>query len=413
VRSIAFGLLLLSLAGCADNGTTALRTGAPGVEVAQAAIRGGSPQMALQIVSSILAKDPTNGAALIIQGDSLTALGRFDEAGVSYESALRSDPASVDAHIGLGRVRLGTDPASAEALFLEALQRQPRNAVALNNLGIARDLQGRHVDAQTSYREAMAASPNMTAAQVNMALSLAMDGQARDAVQLLRPLASNPGASRQVRHDLAAVLTMSGDKDEAQRILSKDLSANEVRQAMAGYAAASSPAPRTPVLAPAQAPVQPPAPIAPPPAAPVAPIAVQPAASEAVKPPPPVQVATPVTPPPPVAATPVAATPVAAPVVAPVPDPVPAAVSTNVSARTLLLVQLTAAVSENAANAEWQRLQQHAPDVMSGHEPTIIKGERDGHTFWRLRTGGFADASEANAFCERIHTAGGNCLIAR
>jgi hypothetical protein len=259
----------------------------------------------------------------------------------------------------------------------------------------------------------MAASPNMTAAQVNMALSLAMDGQARDAVQLLRPLASNPGASRQVRHDLAAVLTMSGDKDEAQRILSKDLSANEVRQAMAGYAAASSPAPRTPVQVPAQAPVQPPAPIAPPPAAPVAPIAVQPAASEAVKPPPPVQVATPVTPPPPVAATPVAATPVAAPVVAPVPDPMPAAVSTNVSAGTLLLVQLTAAVSENAANAEWQRLQQHAPDVMSGHEPTIIKGERDGHTFWRLRTGGFADASEANAFCERIHTAGGNCVIAR
>ena len=77
------------------------------------------------------------------------------------------------------------------------------------------------------------------------------------------------------------------------------------------------------------------------------------------------------------------------------------------------MVQLTAAVSENAAQAEWQRLQQHVPEIMRGREPTIIKVERDGRAFWRLRTGGFADASEATAFCERIHTAGGNCVIAR
>ena len=50
----------------------------------------------------------------------------------------------------------------------------------------------------------------MTAAQVNLALSLAMSGQAGDAVQLLRPLASKPDASQQMRHDMAAVLMMSG-----------------------------------------------------------------------------------------------------------------------------------------------------------------------------------------------------------
>jgi Flp pilus assembly protein TadD len=406
VRSITFGLLLLSLAGCADNGTPALRTGAPGIEVAQAAMRGGSPQMALQIVAGILAKDPTNRAALVMQGDALTALGRLDEAGISFEAALKSDSASVDAHIGLGRLRLGTDPAAAEALFLEALQRQPRNAVALNNLGIARDLLGRHTDAQTAYHEAMAANPSMTAAQVNLALSLAMDGQARNAVQLLRPLASNPGASRQVRHDLAAVLTMSGDKDEAQRILSKDLSATEVRQAMEGYAAARSAGVASMAApGPAAAPVQITPPVqtmTPTQAAPS--VQTTDAASTPPPPAPPVQTAARVQ------VADLAQTP--PPVLASAPAQAAASAQTTASAGTML-VQLTAAASEPAAQAEWRRLQQHAPDVMTGREPSIIKVRRDGHTFWRLRTGGFADAGQANAFCERVHTAGGTCEIAR
>jgi Flp pilus assembly protein TadD len=238
VRSTAFGLLVLLLAACTNNETLSLRSGMPGIEVAQAALRGGSPQIALQIAGNILASQPYNNAALVVQGEALTALGRLDEAAASFESVLQRDPSSIAAHIGLGRVRLGSDPAGAEVLFLEALKREPRNAVALNNLGIARDLQGRHADAQTAYRHAMAANSNMSAARVNLALSLAMDGQARDAVQLLRPLASDPGASRQVRHDLAAVLTMGGDKAEAERILSKDLPANEVQQALQAYAEA-------------------------------------------------------------------------------------------------------------------------------------------------------------------------------
>jgi hypothetical protein len=274
----------------------------------------------------------------------------------------------------------------------------------------------------------MAANPSMTAAQVNLALSLAMDGQARNAVQLLRPLASNPGASRQVRHDLAAVLTMSGDKDEAQRILSKDLSATEVRQAMEGYVAARSagvasmaargPTPSDPPpasLALPAVPVQTPPPvqaITPAQAAPVplAPsvqttdAAPTPPASPSVQTAPPVPAVDTAQPPPPVLASAQVQAPASAQTTSVAQTPPPMGT---------MLVQLTAAVSESAAQAEWRRLQQHAPDVMSGREPSIIKVERDGHTFWRLRTGGFADAGQANAFCERVHTAGGNCAITR
>lgn len=356
MRSTAFGLLLLSLAGCAHNEAASLRTGAPGIEVARAAIRGGSPQIALQVATNILAQNPNDDSARIIQGESLTALGRLDEASVAFETVLQHDPASVAAHIGLGRLRLATDPATAEALFLEALQRQPSNAVALNNLGIARDLQRRHREAQAAYSQATAADPSMTAAQVNMALSLAMDGRGSDAIRLIRPLASDPNASPQMRHDMAAVLTMGGNRAEAEHILSKDLSPSDVRLALDAYAGGTTGA-VTSNLSPA-----------PPPDKPIrdAPVPAQP--------------------------------------------PVVGSVNSQPGSPQ---VQLAAATSEDAAQTEWKRLQNHIPDAMSGRQASIIRVERDGQVFWRLRTGGFADASEATAFCDRLHAAGAPCVIMR
>ena len=87
---------------------------------------------------------------------------------------------------------------------------------------------------------ALGVDPDMRAAQVNLALSLAMSGQSRDAVQLLRPLASKPDASQQLRHDLAAVLTMSGSRTEAEQILSKDLPPEQVQQAMDAFDSAAA-----------------------------------------------------------------------------------------------------------------------------------------------------------------------------
>lgn len=229
--------LLLAACGHTASDLSALQ---PGVDVAAAALRGGSPQTALQLAGSVLARSPGNEAALVVQGDALTELGRLDEARQSYSQALQSNPASVGAEVGLGRIRLTNDPAAAEALFLEALQHDPRNTTALNDLGVARDLQGHHADAQKAYRQALGIDPQDTAAQVNLALSMAMSGAADDAVRMLRPMASDPAASRKLRHDLAAALAMAGERDEAARILSKDLSPEEVRQALDDYAAARS-----------------------------------------------------------------------------------------------------------------------------------------------------------------------------
>ncbi len=283
--------------------------------------------------------------------------------------------------------------------------------MALNDLGIARDLQGRHTDAQTAYRSALGVDPDMRAAQVNLALSLAMSGQSRDAVQLLRPLASKPDASPQVRHDMAAVLAMSGSRTEAEQILSKDLPPEQVKQAMDAFdsaaAAKSNAAAGLLATAPAAAPQSvAPAATTPPVAAAPVPVASAAVPQQASAPPPQATQPPPTQSPPPsaAAATPAAIQPPAEP--SPVPSP-----SANAS-RGKVEVQLAGPTpSRDAAEIKWGRLQRQMPDAFAGHQPILAEVHGSGRTVWRVRTGGFADAGAASAFCEHVRTNGASCTL--
>jgi Flp pilus assembly protein TadD len=231
-------LLLVALAGCGSSTMSSLAPDHQSVEMARAAMQGGSPQTALRILADASARSTPSVDALVLQGDALTSLDRYDQAQLAYDQALQRDGNSAGALVGLGRLRLASDPAQAETFFLNAIRADPRNTTALNDLGVARDLQGRHVEAQDAYRRALGINPELSSAVVNMALSLAMTGRGEEGVRLLRPLAEGPNASPKIRHDLAAALTMAGRRTEAQQILSADLSPDDVRKALDAYTTA-------------------------------------------------------------------------------------------------------------------------------------------------------------------------------
>ena len=96
---------------------------------------------------------------------------------------------------------------------------------------------GYHADAQRSYRLALAIEPDRVAAKVNLGLSLALSGDAQQALAILRPLAQGPAASPRMQQDLAVALVLAGDSDEAAQVLRTDIPPPKVLAAVTGYRA--------------------------------------------------------------------------------------------------------------------------------------------------------------------------------
>jgi hypothetical protein len=86
-------------------------------------------------------------------------------------------------------------------------------------------------------------------------------------------------------------------------------------------------------------------------------------------------------------------------------EPRPAAVSGGRQ------VQLAAVGSQEAAQAEWQRLARKYPELLGSRRLEVSRFDRDGHVFWRVRTGGFTDSASASAFCSQIKAKGAACEV--
>ena len=242
MKRFGYGVAVLLVSACSQT-PPQIGTGLPSLHTAQAALEGGAPDVALNICQENLASGQRTAAVLVCEGDALAALKRPDAADTAYTTALLLDPDAEGALLGLGRLRLGSDPKRAEELFMRVLAHNPRNPLALNDVGIARDLLGRHADAQQAYGLAIAANPDMRAAQVNLALSTALAGHPDDAARLMAPLAIGPDASTRERHDLAAVLAMDGQTEAAAKLLSPELQGADLEAALAGYRSLLKPPP--------------------------------------------------------------------------------------------------------------------------------------------------------------------------
>jgi len=74
-------------------------------------------------------------------------------------------------------------------------------------------------------------------------------------------------------------------------------------------------------------------------------------------------------------------------------------------------VQLSAAKSEADAQVAWDKLAKKMPDLIGQHRALFQKMNESGPMQWRLRTGGFSDAVQAKAFCEKVKAKGGQCAL--
>ena len=237
MRSLIF-IVLAALTGCAGQASQS-GAGSPGsaLKIADIALASGTPQLALRAVENVLTVDPRNTDALLRQGKAYMMLGNTATAETDFRRALAIDDRLDEARLGLAKIWLGTNPMQAEKILLEVVSRDARNTAALNNLGVARDLQGRHAEAQDAYRQALQAQPELASAKQNLGLSLALSGKPKEGVEMLDQVAGAGTSDRKARDDLAVALTLSGQTDQAGQVLQEELSAPDVTKALAGYRA--------------------------------------------------------------------------------------------------------------------------------------------------------------------------------
>ena len=172
VRGVAVALLVV-LAGCStykDDFSSA----PPSLHVGQVALDAGEPAIAVSVATTQLDRDPTNLDALLLRASAQATLGQTEPAIAGFRQVLAANPGSAAAALGLSRLITVSDPTETEAVLGAVAAHGDATAAVWNNLGVARDLLNRHVEAQDAYRKALAADPSMQGAQVNLARSLAL-----------------------------------------------------------------------------------------------------------------------------------------------------------------------------------------------------------------------------------------------
>lgn len=213
----------------------------PSLKASRAALAEGSAETALSIARGVLSMDPHNAAALTAAADADTALNNRKTAEQEYRKALAYAPDYTPARLGIGKMKLRDNPNEAEAMFRDVVNRNPNNAPALVDLGVALDLQERHAEAQSLYTRAIRINPEMTSARVNLAMSLALSGNPLRAEQMLRDASDASAMTPRLRADMALAQTLSGKPDDAKQTLLADLTPAEADQSVQEWAALMPP----------------------------------------------------------------------------------------------------------------------------------------------------------------------------
>ncbi|KDB08369.1 hypothetical protein LIG30_2560 [Burkholderia sp. lig30] len=232
------------LAGCAGGGfdlhPLASHPGhdaASDLRVAESALTAGDTELAVTLFERALKADPRSIGAQIGLGDVMYQNNDLPRAGVLYAQAAAAAPDDPRAQLGLARVALRErrlDDAVARYGRLAAAY--PDNPVAAEGLGTALDLQGRHDEAQAVYRTALGRHPEAQGVRNDLGLSLILAGQPREGANVLLDIAALSGSPAQARQNLAFAYGVLGNDEAARRILLADMPSASVDDNLRFYA---------------------------------------------------------------------------------------------------------------------------------------------------------------------------------
>jgi len=169
-----------------------------------------------------LAANPNHAKAHNNLALALVDLGRLEEAASHFERSLEIEPkAEIYSDLGFTLARLGNSEA-ARADYQKALELDPKCASAHYNLAVTFVQEGKFGEAESHYRQALAAKP--TAETHNgLGYALARQGRTDEAVAEFRKAIDVDPKFTPAYNNLAETLAQQGKLEEAQHYYERSL----------------------------------------------------------------------------------------------------------------------------------------------------------------------------------------------
>lgn len=209
-------VLILGLAACAAQPTSqaTAKIGAKTLNVGQAALSAGHPEMSIGVANAVLRRNPKNVQAWVLKSTAEYESGDIQGAEAAAGQAVTLAPRDVGANMALGRAYANTDPKRALQSFELAHAGAPDAVGPAIDLGVSYIQNGYGDKGVKVLQQVVNAHPNNQTAVMDLALAMTVrnhPGDALRAAALLRPLADQPNASGTMKSVYDYISSMAGE----------------------------------------------------------------------------------------------------------------------------------------------------------------------------------------------------------
>ena len=218
--------VVMLLGGCAVNPTT---TGSIG----NGSMAAGAGTDGLGRIAAQYERNPKDRTTALYYAQALRANDQAEQASAVLENAISQYPNDPALQLAYAKaLAAGGKLDQALNMVEQAIDPTTPDWNALLVKGAILDQDGQNDAARQAYGTALKIAPNQPSLHANLGLSYAMTNELDKAEKELRVAVSLPGATSQVRQNLALIIGLQGRFDEAQRLFSAELPPEKVASNM-------------------------------------------------------------------------------------------------------------------------------------------------------------------------------------
>ncbi len=224
------GVAAFAISGCALNSaTTQSTTQQPDFS----GMSRGEAQTSLGALEASYQQNPKDKTTIIFYAAALRAAGQAPQATAVLEAGIGVHPQDVDIRLAYAKALTASGQFDQALTVLDGTIRPEGpdwNALVVK--GAVLDQMGRNGEARQLYAEAQIIAPDEPSVEANLGLSYAMTNELTTAEAHLRRAVQLPGATSQIRQNLALVLGLQGRFDESRAIYAAELAPDQVEANM-------------------------------------------------------------------------------------------------------------------------------------------------------------------------------------